>query len=243
MRLACLLPIATGEEPLVAIPLVLPMGWTESAPYFCAAIETIVDLANDTFNHSVHHLHRLEHLLDLSDLPNPSPPPSTTTQRHTQVYDTPLANADVYMDDVIGIYQPASMSKQKFARHILHTIDHIFRPLESSDPPARTEPISTAKLMKGDGNLTTRKAILGWIIDTTKCTLELPVRRLHRLQQLLDELPRSKIGFPRNYGRKCSVNSGPCHQPSQAAEASLAPSKPFPPTKPAFTLPTMPTIF
>jgi hypothetical protein len=36
MQLACLLPTVSGEEPLVAIPLVLPMGWTESAPYFCA---------------------------------------------------------------------------------------------------------------------------------------------------------------------------------------------------------------
>jgi hypothetical protein len=32
VRLACLFPKSTGEEPLVAIPLVLPMGWTESPP-------------------------------------------------------------------------------------------------------------------------------------------------------------------------------------------------------------------
>ena len=40
-------PVAPGEPPLVAMPLVLPMGWTESPPYFCSATETIADLAND----------------------------------------------------------------------------------------------------------------------------------------------------------------------------------------------------
>ena len=40
-------PVAPGEPPLVALPLVLPMGWTKSPPCFCSATETIVDLAND----------------------------------------------------------------------------------------------------------------------------------------------------------------------------------------------------
>jgi hypothetical protein len=35
MRLACLFPKSTGDEPLIAIPLVLPMGWTESPPFLC----------------------------------------------------------------------------------------------------------------------------------------------------------------------------------------------------------------
>ena len=39
-------PVAPGELLLTTIPLVLPMGWTESPPYFCTTTETIVDLAN-----------------------------------------------------------------------------------------------------------------------------------------------------------------------------------------------------
>ena len=38
---------SSQDEPLVAIPLVLPMGWTESPPAFCALTETIADIAND----------------------------------------------------------------------------------------------------------------------------------------------------------------------------------------------------
>ncbi len=44
--LAVAFPSLPGEEPLVAFPLVLPMGWTESAPYFCIATETIADITN-----------------------------------------------------------------------------------------------------------------------------------------------------------------------------------------------------
>ena len=40
-------PSLPDEEPLVAFPLVLPMGWCESPPYFCALTETIADLTND----------------------------------------------------------------------------------------------------------------------------------------------------------------------------------------------------
>ena len=40
------LPPLPGGEPLVAFPLVLPMGWTESPPYFCCLTETVTDLAN-----------------------------------------------------------------------------------------------------------------------------------------------------------------------------------------------------
>jgi hypothetical protein len=34
------------EEPLVALPLMLPIGLVSSLPYFCAAAETVADLAN-----------------------------------------------------------------------------------------------------------------------------------------------------------------------------------------------------
>ena len=44
-------PVAPGEPLLMAILLVLPMGWTESPPYFCTTTETIVDLAN-LYSHS-----------------------------------------------------------------------------------------------------------------------------------------------------------------------------------------------
>ena len=48
IRLGVLFPTRKGEMQLIAIPLVLPMGWSESPPAFCAATETVANLANAT---------------------------------------------------------------------------------------------------------------------------------------------------------------------------------------------------
>jgi hypothetical protein len=45
-NLAVVLPKYSNKEQLIAFPLVLPMGWVESPPWFCIATETIADLAN-----------------------------------------------------------------------------------------------------------------------------------------------------------------------------------------------------
>jgi hypothetical protein len=46
VKLAVSIPTLDGDEPLLALPLVLPMGWTESPPWFCATTETCTDVAN-----------------------------------------------------------------------------------------------------------------------------------------------------------------------------------------------------
>ena len=46
-KLGVVFLVKDGEEPLVAFPLVLPMGWANSPPIFSAATETSADLAND----------------------------------------------------------------------------------------------------------------------------------------------------------------------------------------------------
>jgi hypothetical protein len=194
MRLACILPKTTSEEHLIAIPLVLPMGWTESPPYFCAATETIVDITNASFiNAPKHPPHRLERYINFKENGTPTIPTLPTPDHWCkQRYNTPIANTDVYIDDIIGLYQPDSMPAKQFIRHIFHNIDRVFRPLDQKDPATRTEPISTKKLLKGDGDLTTRKIILGWVLDTSQYTIELTERRLNRLLELLQDLPRSR---------------------------------------------------
>ena len=44
--LGVVFPHHPEEEPLIAFPLVLPMGWVGSPPFFCALTETSTDLAN-----------------------------------------------------------------------------------------------------------------------------------------------------------------------------------------------------
>jgi hypothetical protein len=45
-KLGCVFPTLPGDKPLIAFPLVLSMGWTNSPPFFSTATETIADIAN-----------------------------------------------------------------------------------------------------------------------------------------------------------------------------------------------------
>ena len=45
-KLGVVFPVQEGEDLLVAFPLVLPMGWVNLPPAFCAATETSADIAN-----------------------------------------------------------------------------------------------------------------------------------------------------------------------------------------------------
>ena len=59
-KLGVAFPTKPGEEKLVALPLVLPMGWKNSPPIFSAVTETIADLTNQRIESSAeppsHHL-------------------------------------------------------------------------------------------------------------------------------------------------------------------------------------------
>ena len=47
LKLAVAVPTTSpDEDPLIAVPMVLPMGWMESPLTFCTVTETIADLAN-----------------------------------------------------------------------------------------------------------------------------------------------------------------------------------------------------
>jgi hypothetical protein len=59
-RLAVALPCQPNSPPMVAFPLVLPMGWTDSPPHFSSATETITDLANRWMPHWNPPMHPLE---------------------------------------------------------------------------------------------------------------------------------------------------------------------------------------
>ena len=200
--LAVSIPSLPGEQPLLALPLALPMGWTESPPAFCTVTKTIADVTN-------HRLHRrrkfgqhpLEALADVSPpslLPLPSSPDtsySTTTALPPlnpllSFSRQPVSAVDVFVDDFLAIAQPPTASRTR--RTLMHTIDNVFRPLSPSDPVQRTEPISLSKLAKGDAAWSTRKQMLGWILDSVDMTLTLPPRRLQRLADLLDSIPSSQ---------------------------------------------------
>jgi hypothetical protein len=203
-KLAVSIPSLKGEEPLLAFPLVLPMGWTESPPYFCAATETVTDIANQrALNNWKPPPHRLDETAD-SAPDDEQPLESSTSGRAATATDVPdaipnrdfkkrlLSRFDVFVDDFIGMGQGTRKQLTNLRRILLHTLDEVFRPLESGDSPSRKEPASVKKLLQGDACWTTRKVILGWIIDTLKMTIELPQHRVERLAEILESMPRTQ---------------------------------------------------
>jgi hypothetical protein len=203
--LAVAFPHNDNEPPLVAFPLVLPMGWVNSPPIFCAFTETIADLANRNLRFQAHPPapHRLTTIADNPNQVTDEPPStieSSTWHRTpfaSRIPSRPAAYVDIYMDDFLVIAQGSPTQLENVRTTLFHAIDDVFRPLHPSDAAfCRQEPVSQKKLHKGDGRWTTRRTILGWVIDTSRETIELPPHRAARLQLILSELlPRRRVGL------------------------------------------------
>jgi hypothetical protein len=99
-------------DPLIGIPLSLPMGWSHSPPYFCTFTETGADIINHGLVTAS--APSATPCAIPSAIPNTSHPllPRTTPPQITMAFDptnllpwqpqrpsTPLALADVYIDD------------------------------------------------------------------------------------------------------------------------------------------------
>ena len=156
-------PVGPGEDPLVVLPLTLPMGWTESPPYFCSTTETTVDLIN---LHASPSWDPPRSPLELAagtqppqdgrhciTVPTPrlSPPPRLPVppqlplaqRRHHR---RPLAYGDVFVDDEILLAQGTPPQLHRFKRQALHINDWIFRANDLHDnPTVRKEPIPSLK--------------------------------------------------------------------------------------------------
>ncbi|MGH7974087.1 MAG: hypothetical protein ACREBR_01075 [bacterium] len=195
-NLGVVLPVSPGENPLVAFPLTLPMGWLSSPPYFCTATETVADIANDNIrNRQSGSRHRLEEAAStilfpsapVPTIPLPPPPNHHPIQQpyHHHHRRAPLRSIDVYIDDFLGLSQGCARRRDEVRRTLFNTLDTVFRPLQIHDGPHRKEPISIKKLLKGDGAWATDKVMLGWHIDSVQGTIALPPHRRERLEQIL----------------------------------------------------------
>ncbi|MGH7974697.1 MAG: hypothetical protein ACREBR_04165 [bacterium] len=173
------------------------MGWLESPPYFTAVTETIADVANMRLREGTappaFHRHDA-----ISDTLSPTESllkmgPSVAGDPHP-VHRTygplppPLSDFDVYMDDFLGLAQGQPARLAAIRRQLYQTVDEALRPLDETDRTERKDPFSLKKLSQGDGAWTTRKIMLGWLLDTVQGTITLPPHRVDRLHAILDSV-------------------------------------------------------
>ncbi len=205
LKLGVVLPKFPGQPPLIAFPLVLPMGWTESPPFFCYFTETACDMANadlrKNIRHPPHHLEAQAGALD--GRPNPirghdDYPVRPTPKSHCPHLRTkPTAYVDVFVDDFMGLGQDHGMNDlQNQRRTLMHNIDKVFRPLDLGDSKYRKEPISASKLDKGDAAWQDVKRCLGWdYAAKSKNLLVAPHRKEKVTDALVDAIGRKRLGL------------------------------------------------
>jgi hypothetical protein len=124
------------------------MGWVESPPYFCAALETARDVAVDYIETSICSLpaQKIEDWAGakVAQLQKPS----STNKGFWYV-------VEVYVDDFIAAIIPTTREQiTHVAQGILHGIHDVF-PVCNDD---NRDPISTKKLRKGEGTFHTKNA-------------------------------------------------------------------------------------
>ena len=197
-KFGVILPTPEGQEPLILFFLALPMGWVSSPPWFCAASETVADLANARIKANWKPpAHRLD---TVAETPTPTtrpqsqagPPPRIRARNKG-----PLGAVDVYVDDFLILAQGGKRRRCRLRRVLFHCVDEVFWPPDENDDEWKKDPNSVKKLLKGDGAMETVKVVLGWLIDTIAGTIELPPHRLERLLELLDAFPHSRRTCPK----------------------------------------------
>ena len=211
-RLAVILPKYEGEPPLVAIPLVLTMGWVDSPPTFCCLTETVCDTANARAYRRYAAPHRLESKAACQDeQPStraghhhrfsgtkqsparelPATEPGGATVATDSPLSEPLAYFDIFVDDFLVLAQGGHRKLQVLRRILMHALDEVLEGPHTGQAHM-PEALSLKKLSKGEGSWKTRQTILGWVIDTARKTLELPDHRKDRVLALFDSLRDKK---------------------------------------------------
>jgi len=189
LELAVPIP-STHRWPLLAVPSVLPMGWSESCPYFCMATETIADATNKQPRCSFSTLPHAQDVLAAAQDQLGGPTAISSTLPAPLLPQHPIDYTDVYIDDFMLLAQTHRVATT-LRRRLFHNIHKIFRPNtteESTASPPRREPISEKKLAEGDCSWDTKATLLGWLVDSVAGTLRLPPHRHERLHALIDSL-------------------------------------------------------
>jgi hypothetical protein len=192
LKLGVILPRFEGLPQLVALPLVLPMGWTESPPWFCAFTETIADLTNVDLQRNkrvpAHPLGEAAAITDFAVQDEQAVRPIPKSHKPL-TYQRPLKKMEVFVDDFVGMGQDHPSNPLTNQRAVLsHNIDKVFRPNRSTDNQWRKEPQSQSKMAKGDASWHTVKEALGWNWGATTKTLQLKEKRVSKALTLLGEI-------------------------------------------------------
>ena len=179
---------------LVGFHISVPMGYIDSAPYFCMAMETVGKISNEAIyqkEQAGKHEFYLEAEARAADDAG-----APEAQADASLGDLPTeqrsavkANVGVHLDDFIPVVQGGSRERRQMLRHLFNQIDQVFRHNEEAETN-RKEVISLKKLGQGDGAWSDQKTVLGWDLDTIAHLLRLHTRQQDKVVAALADIPR-----------------------------------------------------
>ena len=174
---AYVLPQAPGEPVKIVVPSSLQMGWVESPPYFCAATETSRDIAMQYCETKLGTLK--EQKFDALVAGNATVaelPETSETQKYMRYL------IEVYVDDFMALVIPTSLREvTHVGRAVMHGIHDVF-PEHKYDA---TDPIAKNKLLKGKGQMSTSKMLLGFNFNGKDKTMWLETAKRDQLLTIL----------------------------------------------------------
>ncbi len=171
------LPQPEGEPTKIVVPTSLQMGWVESPPYFCAATETARDTAAEYIETPVASLPDHKFLNYSRGDKNAQELPATTCEKTGFRY-----LIEVYVDDFMSLVIPTSQEQlDHVANAIMKGIHEVF----PEDKIDSNDPISEKKLLKNEGQYSTRKTLLGFDFDGENKTMWLEEAKREKLLTIL----------------------------------------------------------
>ncbi len=150
------LPQEEGMPITLVVPTSLQMGWVESPPYFCAAMETARDIAYDYCNTPVGSLPHHKFAKHVTGAKEFNKLPGTSENRH--FFDA----LEMYVNDFMTIVIPSSREQLEHVATAKMTGIHNVLP---ADIVNSNDPIFEKNLLKGEGQYGLFKTMLGFDFD------------------------------------------------------------------------------
>jgi hypothetical protein len=173
---AYVLPQEEGMPITLVVPTSLQMGWVESPPYFCAATETARDIASDYYDTPVGSLPHHKFAKHVTGAKEFDELPFTSTSMGF------FYALEVYVDDFMSILIPTSQEQlEHVATAIMTGIHDVF----PADIINNDDPISKKNLLKGEGQYSLLKMLLGFDFGGKQKTMWLEEEKRAKLLTIL----------------------------------------------------------
>jgi len=175
------------------IPLRLPFGVSPGPSLYSTISECVFDLTNDLLNEKSWDRSKLNspYAQKLIQAESPNTTSEIKTVRKLDVYiPNRLSFADGYIDDCLAVAVDVEDEIERSQQAPPLIIHSLFRPLDKEDPAPRNDNISDEKL-KGEGQPSERRIMLGWLIDTTIMRVFLPITKAQIWSEDINQILKS----------------------------------------------------